>query len=311
MKSMSKGVKCLYGSNIKENFIRKQLIVITLIFKVITEEVIKLYCVIQEMELKKENTYGAYKELEVDSTSGTDYSTGETKTWYSYKQTGERFKRPIKKAYKISIHDSYREDGKVKKKQWSICTISYYEIAEGWSWIGDHTIGLKDKIKDIGIIEENLYEMVYKKLDPLVEQIQEEFCQTEEHTIKTAHDITIKEHIRKKGEFEKIYGGDTYDYCYDVFGELRNKEMLDSIKRQYEEAQKQQRSYYESYQSNYNSYSNSSSYSTMKQSNYNDNQKEYLKKIYRAAAVKLHPDIVKDDGAGMKFLNELKENWGI
>jgi len=269
-----------------------------------------MYCVIQEVELKKEDNYGAYKELEACSTSMTDYSTGETKTWYSYNQTGDRFKRPIKKAYKISIHDSYRENGKVKKKQWSICTISYYEVAEGRTWIGDYTLGFDDKAKEIGITEEKLCEMVYKKLDPLIEQIQEEFYQTEEHTIKLAHDMTVKEYINKKHEFEKIYGSNSYDYCYDVFGELKNKEMLDNIKKQYEAAQEKQRSYYENFESNHNSYSNSS-YSTIKQSNYTDTQKEYLKKIYRAAAMKLHPDATKDDGEGMKFLNELKENWGI
>jgi len=272
-----------------------------------------MYCVIQEIELRKENTNGAYKALEVNSISRTDYSTGEITTWYSYRQTGERFERPIKKAYKISIHNSYRENGKIKKKQWVICTMSYYDITDNGPWIGDYMLrGLfEEKLKDMNITEEKLYEMVYKKLDPLVEQIQEEFYQTEEHAIKTAHNITIKEYLSKKNEFEKTYGDRTYDYCYDVFGKLRNKEMLDNIKRQYEASQKQQRSYYENFESNYKSNYDFSSYFNTKKSNYTDKQKEYLKKIYRAGAAKLHPDIVKDDGEGMKFLNELKENWGI
>ena len=126
-----------------------------------------------------------------------DYSLEKLKHKYLYRKTGEIFERPIKKAYKISIHDSYRENGKVKKKQWSICTISYYEIAEGWTWIGDF-IGLKNKVNDIGITEEKLCEMIYKKLDPLVEQIQEEFYQTAEHTIKTAHNITNQRVFKEK-----------------------------------------------------------------------------------------------------------------
>lgn len=269
-----------------------------------------MYCVIQEVQLRKENTNGSYKELVVDSTTMTNYTTGETKTWYTYKQTGGRFERPIKKAYKISVHESYRENGKVKKKQWSICTMSYYDIAEGWTWIGDHTVGFDNKLKEIGITEEKLCEIIYEKLDPLVKQIQEEFYKSEEHTIKTAQDVIIKEYLRKKEEFEKIYGDRTYDYCYDVFGELRNKEILDNIKKQYEAAQEQQRSYYENFKSNYND-NDFSSYFNNKQSNYTDEQKEYLKKIYRAAAIKLHPDVIKDDGEGMKFLNNLKESWEI
>jgi len=53
------------------------------------------------------------------------------------------------------------------------------------------------------------------------------------------------------------------------------------------------------------------SYCISEQNNYTDKEKEYLKKIYKASAMKLHPDIVKDDGEAMKFLNQLKEKWDI
>ncbi|GEM_PF-4940429 len=45
--------------------------------------------------------------------------------------------------------------------------------------------------------------------------------------------------------------------------------------------------------------------------NYTDKQKEYLKIIYKSSAMKLHPDITKDNGEGMQFLNELKDQWGL
>jgi len=268
-----------------------------------------MYCVIQEVELKKENTYGEYKELTVNSTTITDYSTGETKTQYTYRRSGERFERPIKTAYKISIHQSYREGSKVKKKQWSICTISYYQIAEGWTWIGDYT-NIKSKIQKIGITEDELCDVVYKKLDQLKEKVQKEFKESEEHTIKTSHEITIKEYLGRKSEFEKIYGSGTYDYCYDVFGELRNKDMLDNIKRQYESAKEYKRSYYENFKSNYSS-NNYGSCSNKKQSTYSEEDKEKYKKLYKALAMKFHPDIAKDDGEMMKLVNKLKEDWGI
>ena len=53
-----------------------------------------MYCVIQELQLKKADTSGAQKDLEViinpfNTRSGPQYS---------YWKAGERFERPIKKA---------------------------------------------------------------------------------------------------------------------------------------------------------------------------------------------------------------------
>lgn len=84
-----------------------------------------MYCVIQEIKLKKENTYGEYKELEAYYTS---VKYGVNCGYYGYEYTGGRFKRSIKKAYKISIHKSYRENGKVKKKQWSIGQLNIMKL---------------------------------------------------------------------------------------------------------------------------------------------------------------------------------------
>lgn len=270
-----------------------------------------MYCVIQEVELKKENAYGAYKKLEAYKTEWI--INGEEGGSYDYKYTGDRFERLIKTAYKISIHHSYREDGNIKKKQWVICTMSYYNIADNGSWIGDYMLRsvLEEKLKNINTTEEKLCEMVYKKLDPLIEQIKKEYEATEEYKTHKKHRKIIDKYLKDKKDFEEKYGNNTYDYYYDLFGVLREKEKFEALKKQREAKREYQRSYYEDFKSNHNSYSNSSSYSTVKQSNYTDTQKEYLKKIYRAAAMKLHPDATKDDGEGMKFLNELKENWGI
>ncbi|WP_341274824.1 hypothetical protein [Clostridium saccharoperbutylacetonicum] len=268
---------------------------------------IKLYCVIQEVELRKENTYGAYKELEAYKVNFS--MNGEDMSYYSHRYTGNRFERSIRKAYKMSIHKSYREHGKVKKKQWSICTASYYDLIEFSLY--DYAASRIEKLSnELDIKEDVIYELIYLKLDPLVEKIKEEFYKTEEHTVKTVHELTIKEYLRKKEEFRNKYDSDSYDYYYDVFGVLREKEKFEAFKKQYEAAQEQQRSYYENYKSNYNS-SSFGSYFNNKQSNYTDKEKEYLKKIYRTAAKALHPDVVKDDGEGMKFLNNLKESWEI
>ena len=93
--------------------------------------------------------------------------------FYSYRFTGERFERPIKKAYKISIHKSYRENGKVKKKQWSICTMDYYWIAIYGARIYD-CCNIESKAKAIGITEEDLCDIIYKKLEQLEYKIKSE-----------------------------------------------------------------------------------------------------------------------------------------
>lgn len=269
-----------------------------------------MYCVIQEVELKKENTYGAYKKLEAYysslSINGVDHGR------YRYNYTGGRFERPIKKAYKVSIHKSYRENGKVKKKQWVIGTMSYYAIATNSYWIGDCISSSKREkiLKEMEISEEELWELIDKKLDPLIEKIQKDYQQTEEYITDKKHDEIIKKYSEDKNRFESKYGKDSYDKCYDVFGTLRNSEMLENIKKQYEAAKEYQRSYYENFKSNYN-YNSYSSYQINKGSNYKEEDKPKYKKLYRALAKEFHPDKVKDDGEMMKLVNQLKDEWGI
>ncbi len=266
-----------------------------------------MYCVIQEIENKKCDLYGEYKELEVYESTWT--IADETTTTYCYRYTGERFERPIKKAYKISIHKSYRENGKVKKKQWVICTIGYYYIATYGGYIGD-CCNLEKKAESIGITVDELYDIVESKYDSLRNIIDKEYQATEEYKVHQEHRAIIDKYLKKKSEFEEVYGANTYDYCYDVFGELRNKEKLEDIKRQYEASKNYQRSYYENFESNYSNYDFSGYFKT-NSSTYTEEEKQYLKKIYKAAAMKLHPDTTKDNGEGMKFLNKLKEQWDI
>lgn len=270
-----------------------------------------MYCVIQEVELKKENTYGAYKELEVYTNK---YISDNVETvWYGYRHAGERFKRPIKKAYKISIHKSYRENGKVKKKQWVICTMSYYDIATNSFGISDYVTSskLEKLLNEMDISEEELWGLVYNKLDPLIDKIQKEFQETEEYLTNKKHSEIINKYNKDKEEFENKYGEGTYNKCYDVFGTLRNSEMLENIKRQYEAAKEYQRSYYKNYNNNYNNESSYGSYQSNKRSTYNEEDKDKYKKLYRTLAREFHPDKTKDDGEMMKLVNQLKDEWGI
>ncbi|EOQ22594.1 hypothetical protein [Bacillus cereus] len=265
-----------------------------------------MFCVIQEIETKKESVSNTYEGLEV-----TERTSYDGHVIYRYQGIGERFKRPIKKAYKISIHHSYREQGKVKKKQWVITTMGYYTLLEYWP--GDCIIQTKlnEKLVDMGITEQELWDMVYVKLQPIINRIQAEYEQTEEYKVKLEQGEILDRYRAKQATFDKEYGQGAYNRCYDVYGVVRNKEYKVQLEKEYEERQAyQKRSYEEYFNSNYNR-SGSGSYQTSSFSNYNEEEKKQLKKFYRVLAREFHPDINKDSGKAMVLVNRLKEQWGL
>lgn len=268
-----------------------------------------MYCVIQKIENKKPNMCGEYKKLE---SYASEFTIGDKPCCYFYRYTGGRFERPIKTAYRISIHKSYRKDGKVKKKQWVICTIGYYDIVSGFTWIGDHYFEnqFKEKLQDIGITEDELCNMVYEKFNPIIAAVEAEFKQTEEYKVKQEHEKILEAYREAKTEFEKRYGKDTYDYCYDVFGTLRNEEYLNQLKAGWDNKQQHESSYYDNFQSNYSNY-DFSSYFNSKGNTYTEDEKSKLKKIYKVLAMKFHPDLNNGDSEMMKLVNKLKGEWDI
>lgn len=263
-----------------------------------------MYCVIQEIKLKKPDLNGHSKHIDP-----YEWSI-ENEIYYSYHMSKEVFERDIKKAYKISIHHSYRENGKMKKKQWVICTIGHYYIIDYGNWIGD-CCRLKDKLEAIGISEKKLCDLVYAKLEPLTEKIENEYKETEEYRVSKKNVEIINKHKASEREFNSKYGGG-YNQCYDVFGELKNESKLNQIledykfRKEYEEKSKQyQRSYYEKYNGNYN-YDSSSSYSNNNHSNYNDDEKKLLKEAFKLLSHKHHPD-KGGSTEKMAMINNLKE----
>ncbi|EON73842.1 hypothetical protein [Lysinibacillus sphaericus] len=277
-----------------------------------------MFCVIQKIQKKKLDEYGAAKELLIDTDTYT--INGEEITEYIYHYSEERFERPILDAYKISIHHSYRENGKVKKKQWAICTMGYYEIVE--YCFDDKVIKsvLDAKIAEMGIKKSQFYRMVYDKLNLLEDSIRVEYEETEEYKTHKEHQAILTTHRNTKREFEKLYGKDTYNRIYDVYGVVRNKEYLEQLiaaKGTAEKAQKAQEEYkrrsekeqWKRFEEHFGK--GGGSYSSTTNSNYNENEKTMLKEIYRMASKKFHPDACGDDGSKMKFLTKLKEQWGL
>ena len=70
-----------------------------------------------------------------------------------------------RKAYRITIHESYRENGKVKKRQIGICTVDYYDLATDWfclyDWGGSK---IEAATKELNCSEEEIYTLIEKKV---------------------------------------------------------------------------------------------------------------------------------------------------
>ena len=274
-----------------------------------------MFCVIQEVEVKTVPA-GEPKGVVVDETKITWDGEGYTK--YSYHYASERFERPIRKSYRISIHESYRENGKVKKKQTVICTIGYYEVVDWGDWPGDYIIGgLLSKADTLGLEESELADLIYTKWQAIVDRIWEEYKQTEEYAARQENCRIIREHNERVNEFTEKYGvtRSEYNRCYDVFGKLRNPEYLKKIKADFKakkEYERRSRGQSSSYYGNYGGYSGGS-YCGTAASNYNEADKAMLKKFYRTLSKAFHPDSNpdKDTSEEMKMLNRLKSDWGV
>lgn len=160
-----------------------------------------MFCVIQKIEVKTVLA-GEPKGIEVYefqwSAEGKDHCE------YKWRYSDERFERPIKPSYRISVHESYRKNGKVKKKQTVICTIGYYEVVDWSGWPGDYVIGgLTSKADSLGLEESELANLIYTKWQAIIDHIQEEYKQTEEYKIREENKRIIQEYNERASAFMK------------------------------------------------------------------------------------------------------------
>ncbi len=268
-----------------------------------------MYCVIQQVMRKKPDPYGEYREIEVYQNEWRITGDDRPCTW-SYRYAGGRFERPHLEAYKITLHQSYREGGVVKKRQYTVCTMSYYAICE--SWWGDCIVGAENALAEkVGIAPAELYELIETKLGPLRERLEAEFHRSPEYIAKQEHERIIADHMTAQNEFCSKYDvdKDEYNRCFDVFGVLRNNEYLEQIKAQHKA---RKRRYQESKRSTYERHT-SGSYSVPTISTYTEEETALLKKFYRSLTKTYHPDLNPDEDttAEMQLLNRIKEQWGV
>ena len=92
---------------------------------------------------------------------------------------------------------------------------NWYEGLSGDEW--------DSVLDDTSLQFDEVEEMINDKLDPIIEHIEAEYHQTdEEYQNHVKHERITTTYTVNKTQFEAQYGKDTYDYIYDVFGELRN-----------------------------------------------------------------------------------------
>lgn len=295
-----------------------------------------MYCVVQETEHKRPNRYGYPKSLY------SNYQLHNGTKRYSYQYSDEFFDRPLKKAYKITIHQSKRVNGKVVKEQYTVATIGYYDFVKCFNeWWFDrlklqHTAEcLKSSLTDVE-------KLIRQKLEPIAKQIALEFEQTEEYRTHTQHQKIISDYEKARQDFAKKYhcSEDMYDYVYDIFGKLMNKAMLDKIIAEYTKNlnnttdSTQERTYYYSLLKKFDrllhstpEFNESERYFIMDvwedmiysdvidsgycRKHYTDGEKQMLKKMYRTLAKKYHSDITGSSDDAMKLINKLKTYWRI
>lgn len=272
-----------------------------------------MYCVVQVIQHRKPNVHGEYREYEVSSMT-IQFPDGTSKTHYSYYPRYEagRFDRPHRESFKISIHESRREGGRVCKKQCAIGTVGYYDLVE-WGLYEYIDRGINRAVEMFDADYETLYKLVEDKMQPITDKVKKEFHRSEEYKARRQREKLEKSYQKAKKQFGDRYGvdPDEYDYCFNIFGELMDKAYFDQIVRQYE-----QRETYRSYRSSGHSTYEQRGYGgyyTQNISTYSEDELAILKQFYRSLIKTYHPDLNpgRDTTAQMQLLNRLKELWGV
>ena len=187
-----------------------------------------MYCVIQELKLKKANTLGAYRQLAVMT---NPFNIRKDVAQYGYCDAGEQFERPIKLAYKISVHESKRVNGVVTKKQFVVTTVDYYTLASGFFTLGDYADRIEPISEKLNVDAGAVYDLLEAKIALLEERIRAEFELTEEFVVSAKHEAIIARYREAKAEFAKKHKcpEGEYDFCFNVFGELMDANYLEII----------------------------------------------------------------------------------
>lgn len=263
----------------------------------------------------KSKVYGYPKDV---VTTQTDLGTT---TRYGWEYSEEKFERE-NYSYKITVKESFRQNGRVKQKQVVMGTFHWFDFIDHYVYPDDWFYAKLEEI--FPNRTQDQINTVCDVIDKKVSIIEREECDkwhgSKEYKVHNKHLNMIRKYESKKVVFDELYGEDIFEQIYDIHLKVMNQDLYEELpkiraekkktdeeKREYErrsreERQKQWDDFYKQY--------SSSSYSIGLSGNYTDNEKEYLKKFYKVLAMKFHPDVIKDNEP-MQLLNKLKEQWGI
>lgn len=273
-----------------------------------------MYVTVQKI-YGKAKVYGYPKDV---VTTKTDLGTT---IRYGWEYSEEKFERE-NYSYKITVKESYRENGKVKQKQIVMGTFQWFDFIDHYVYPDDWFC---EKLSDAflnksGKEMDTIYDQIDKKIEYIQSVESKKWTSSREYKVHNKHLDMIRKYESKKAVFDELYGEDIFEQIYDIHLKIMNQELYERLpqirvkkkksdeeKREYERRSREEQQ--KQWDDFYRQYSNSS-YSIGASSTYTDKEKEYLKKFYRALASKFHPDVTGDNEA-MKFLNRLKESWGI
>lgn len=264
----------------------------------------------------KSKVYGYPKDV---VTTQTDLGTT---TRYGWEYSEEKFERE-NYSYKITVKESFRQNGRVKQKQVVMGTFHWFDFIDHYVYPDDWFYVKLEEI--FPNRTQDQINTVCDVIDKKVSIIEREECDkwhgSKEYKVHNKHLNMIRKYESKKVVFDELYGEDIFEQIYDIHLKVMNQDLYEELpkiraekkktdeeKREYErrsreERQKQWDDFYKKY--------TSGSYSIGSDSNYTDNEREYLKRFYRVLATKFHPDVLEGDNEPMQFLNKLKEQWGI
>ena len=274
-----------------------------------------MYVTVQKI-YGKSKVYGYAKEVVT-----TTINLGTT-TRYGWEYSKEKFERE-NYSYKIVVKESYRENGKVKQKQAVMGTFHWFDFIDHYVCPDDW---FYDKLEEIFPDKtQDQINSVCGEIDIKVKVIEQEesdkWYSSKEFKVHNKHLDLIRKYESKKRTFDNLYGEDVFEQIYDIHLNVMNENLYEQLpkieadkKKEDEEKQEYERKRNEEQQKQrdnfYRQYSNGS-YSIGLSSNYTDEEKGYLKKFYKVLAMKFHPDMIDGDNEAMKFLNKLKDSWGI
>ncbi len=225
-----------------------------------------------------------------------------------------RFERPRREAYRISLHFSYRQDGKPRKRQYSLCTASWYDFATGCFTLYDWANSRIERVAEAESMDiDQIYSIVEEKISPLEKEIQKQYHKTEEYKSVKTRERLLKDYQKRKKEFAKQYGQPeaVYDNIFDIYGTLRDADYLARIQMKRQREEERQREQWSGY--NETGRRNHSSSSFSRTGSYSEADKAHLKEFYRLLSRKFHPDLNpdRDTTEAMKLVNRLKDDWGL